>query len=454
MNLKFWEKSAFWEKNETDVPAEKTTQIKDSVKHGDMGGNSVDFLFSSFGTGIMNTFLSAQLAYTFYNKISPLQGTVSKIANAIGSLPLAIRDEKQPDTLIKDSEILDLLKNPSPLTTKSQFFTNCAVSMMLTKEMYIVLRGPIGRKPSEMVMIHPYSVQLIGDVANAWPLKIYTNINGDRRYYYRELIQGRYRYIDKMRMNEIFPYISERSDDSTTGYFRGISPLTSMKDELLSYSASILGNTKSIENSGRPSGIIAPKDDELGEEQYDDLKKSIRDQVAGVDNNGNVVVVPARVEAVFPEWAPKDMDYETLQKNVKTNLWNLYSMPFPIVSDTNQTFNNAEIAQISFYDEAVNVNWSIVADALRWALETRYEMKGLMIDYNPLEVPALRRRAINIMKEMRETSSLRINEIRNTGGFEDDPDGENILVSSKDTTLGAVVDGASFTQDNPDDPTE
>lgn len=433
----------------------KTNSEPVEIKHGNIAGNHVDFLFSSFGHSILGSYLSAQLSYNFYHKIAPVQSTVSKIAEAISTLPLAIKDENQPDTLIKDSEILDLLKKPSPLTTKKQFYKDASVSMMLTRELYIILRGPIGSKPVEMVTIHPYSVQTIGDATSTWPKEIYTNINGDRRYYFREIIKGRFRYIDKMRMNEIFPYISERSVDGAAGFFRGISPLTSMKDELLSYASSVVGNTAAIENQGSPSGIIAPEDDDLSEDQYDDLKKSLKEQITGAENNRSIMIVPAKVKAVFERWAPKDMEYDKLQKNVKMGIWNLYSMPFPLVSEANQTFNNAEIAQISFYDEAVNANWGDVADALKWVLETRYDMNGLMIDYNPLEVPALRRRAISVMKEMGETEVLTINETRNTGGFIDVPNGEEILVKSSKTTLDAVVDGPSFNQPTPPDvPTE
>ena len=415
-----------------------------SVKHGDLAGNHVDFLFSSFGSGIGESWIAPTLAYKFYHKISPLQGTVSKIADAIGTLPLVLRDENEPDVLIKESEILNILKNPSPLTTKKQFLTNSAVSLMLTRSLYIVARGPVMSKPAELVFIHPYNVATVADVSSVWPFKITTNVKGDKREYYREMVKGRWRYFDKMRMNEIFPYVSERSDDETSSYFGAISPLTSLKDELLSYSASILGNTASIEQSGRPSGIITPEDDELGEEQYDDLKNSLKEQLAGPSNSGAIVILPARVKAAFPQWAPKDMDYESLQKNVKTNIWNLYSMPFPLVSESNQTFNNAEIGQISFYDEAVNENWSNLSDALKWVLETRYDMDGLIIDYNALEVPALRRRAISLMKEMVETEVLSVNEARNSGGFVDVPEGDTILVKSNKTTLGAVVEGPSF----------
>ena len=425
-------------KNKVEQPAPV------EVKHGDIAGSHVDFLFSSFGTGIAANFISAQLAYKFYNQISPLQGTISKIADAIGALPLVLRNENNPDELINESPILDILKAPSPLTTKKQFFTNSAISLMLTRELFIVARGPVNSPPLELVMIHSYNVMTIADVTSQWPVKITTNINGDRRDYFREMVAGRWRYFDRMRMNEIFPYISERSVNSAGGDFRGISPITSLKDELLSYTASVVGNTFTMENEGRPSGIISPKDDELGQEQYDDLKKSLKEQMAGPTNKGKIVVLPAGVEAAFPQWAPKDMDYETLQKNVKTNIWNLYSMPFPIVSENNQTFNNAEIGQIAFYDEAVNENWGIVADALKWVLTTRFDMQDLLIDYNPLEVPALRRRAVSLMKEMTETQVLSINETRNSGGFADVPEGDAILVDSKKTTLGNVVEGPSF----------
>ena len=153
----------------------------------------------------------------------------------------------------------------------------------------------------------------------------------------------------------------------------------------------------------------------------------------------------AAVEAAFPQWKPKDMDYATLQKNVKTNIWNLYSMPLPIVSEEGQTYSNFAEAQTAFYDEAVNENWHILADALKWILQTRFELDGLIIDYNPYEVPALKRRAINTMQDMTKSEALTIDEIRSFAGYENVDDGDNVMISIKKTTLSAAVEGPSFT---------
>jgi HK97 family phage portal protein len=371
---------------------------KSGASCGSSSQEAVSYLFSTFGVGILGAYLSPSTAYQFYHKIAPLQSTISKIADAVGDLPLALRDQAEPDVLIKDAEVLKLLNKPSPLSTKKQFLTDMAISLMITREMYIVARGNVNSAPSELVFIHSYNVQITEDPLSTWPIQIYTNINGDRRYYYREEVDGRYRYFDKIRFNEIFPFISERNVAGNASYFRGVSPLSALKDELLSYAASVVGNTASMENSGRPSGIITPEDDDLAPEQYAELEKSIREAVVGSRNSGQVMLLPSRVTAAFEQWAPKDMDYETLQSNIKGNIWRLYSMPFPIVSESGQTYSNFSEAQTAFYDEAVNKSWFIIADALKWMMETRFDMEGLEIAYNPFEVPALKRRAVLMLR--------------------------------------------------------
>lgn len=408
------------------------------------GVNWATSLLNVFGGNIVAPNIPPNLAYQFYHKISPLQGTISKIHDAIGTLPLVLREEDNPEILIKEHPILTLLKKPSPLTTKKKFLTQSAKSLMLTREVYIVARGPVMRPPLELVFVDPSKVQIFEDIESTWPIKINTNINGDRRDYFREDVKGRWRYFDKMHLNEIFPYIAEPDDGIAGNSFRGISPLTSLKDELLSYSASVMGNTAGIENAGRPSGIITPEDDELTEDQYEDLSQSVKESIGAV-NSGKVWLLPHRVKAAFERWAPKDMDYEVLQQNIKTNIWNLYSMPLPIVSEKGQTYSNFAEAQTAFYDEAVNENWHILADALKWALETRYDLDGLIIDYNPYEVPALKRRAINIMQDMTKAEALTIDEIRSFAGYDKVDDGDNVMISIKKTTLEAAVEGPSFT---------
>jgi HK97 family phage portal protein len=351
----------------------KVTSEKKQSSHSEEVKNSpryVSFLFSTFGEGIGQEFLPPHVAYGFYNKLAPVQSTVAKIARAVGNLPLVLRDEEYTSEIRKDADILTLLNHPSKLTTKKQFLTNCALSLMLTRELWLVARGFRNRPPEELVFVHPYNVQIIEDPEHQWPSKIYVNINGDRRYYSREPAPGgRFRYFDQTGLNEIFPYISERSVSGNSGYFRGTSPLLSIKDELLSYSSSVLANTSTIENAGRPSGILSPKDDNITEKQYDDLIESM-ETVAGARNSGKIIVLPTSVESAFPQWAPKDMDFPELQKNVKASVWSLYYIPFPMVSEQSQSHNNTETAETSFYDNAVDAVFSDVSDALKWSLET------------------------------------------------------------------------------------
>ena len=58
----------------------------------------LDYLMSSYGIGIFWYYIEPVTAYRFYDKIGPLQSTVSKITRAIGNLPLVLRNE---DSLFK-----------------------------------------------------------------------------------------------------------------------------------------------------------------------------------------------------------------------------------------------------------------------------------------------------------------------------------------------------------------
>lgn len=420
-------------KSKRNSLAEKAVQVievKSSTSH-------VSYLFNQFGLGISNSFLSSRTAYNMYNGIAPLQSTVTKIANAIGGLPLVLRREDEPDEIIKDSEVLDILANPSTVSTGKQFLIDCAISVMTTRELWLVIRGMPNQAPLSTEFIHPYDVQTIMDTTSIWPIRIYTNVDGNRIWYDREEVDGRFRYLDRTKLNEIYPFISER-----TPTFRGISPLTAIKDELLGYSASIVGNTASIENASKPSGIISPKGP-LTEKQWDDLQASMED-ITGPENNGKVVLLPANVESAFPQWAPKDMDYATLQKNTVISVANLYSMPLPIILPDSQKFSNYSESQTAFYDEAVNEVTGILFDALKWILGTRIDMTGVILSYNQFEVPALRRRAIEQMEVQFKANALSTNEIRKSAGYEEIPDGNDIMVPGVLVPLSAAVVAPSF----------
>ncbi len=405
----------------------------------------VSYLFNAYGEEIAYSFLSPLTSYKFYHKISPLQSTVKKISTAIANLPLILSSEEDPENFTKDGEVLELLNKPSPLTTKKQFLLDLSVSMMLTREMWVIARGNVNFEPLELVFVHPYNITVTQDTTNFWPLKIQVKRPGELITFFREEIKGRFRYFDKMGMNELFPYISENNDGSGINSFRGVSNLTSLKDELLSYSASVVSNTATLKNAGRPSGIISPKDDSLDEDQMEAIRESLRD-IEGAYNSGRTFISPYALESLFPQWKPKDMDFEKLQKNVKLSVWNLYSMPLPIVSPDGQKFSNFSESQVAFYDEAVDSVWSIISDGLKWMLSTRYEMEGINISFNPFEVPALRRRAIEQMESMNKGNALSTNEIRRSAGYEEIEGGEDIIIEANRVPLKSVIEGASFEQ--------
>ena len=184
----------------------KKTELVKVAQKSAHSANWANSLLDTFGGNIVAPNIPPNLAYQFYHKISPLQGTISKIHDAIGTLPLVLREEDNPEILIKESPILTLLKKPSPLTTKKKFLTQSAKSLMLTRELYIVARGPVNRPPLELVFVDPSKIQIFEDINSTWPVKINTNINGDRRDYFREDVRGRWRYFDKLRF-QINPHI-------------------------------------------------------------------------------------------------------------------------------------------------------------------------------------------------------------------------------------------------------
>jgi hypothetical protein len=149
----------------------------------------------------------------------------------------------------------------------------------------------------------------------------------------------------------------------------------------------------------------------------------------------------------------KDMDFVSLLNVTKEAIYNLYDIPLPLILSDAMTLSNYTVAQRAFFTNAVFPIFNFVANGIVTGLRPRYKslQRGESLGFSEIDIPGMRPILVEDMKQLKDSEAISVNEIRATGGFDPDPNGDAILVMSSKTTLEAVTGGGSFADINMDD---
>jgi HK97 family phage portal protein len=400
--------------------------------------------------------LQPRQAYFLAERSSDLGGAINKIIKPISSMILLIYEN---DGSARYSDpILDLLNEPGETRDKSLFLSEITESYLLTSESWIVARGNVTRPPLALIPIRPYDVSVIINEADGMPQIIETQSPFDRRVYSREQVGKELRFYDSKRLNEIIPIIGQRN---LMDQWRGRSPLNKLYYDVTINESGKRHNKSLLDNGLRTTAVISPKDKanaagapaKWSEKAIETLQKTIRAFNQGSGNAGNAMIVGTPVDVQGLTQNNKDMDFISLMNVTKEAIYNLYDIPLPLILSDAMTLSNYTVAQRAFFTNAVFPIFNFVANGIVTGLRPRYKslQRGESLGFSEIDIPGMRPILVEDMKQLKDSEAISVNEIRATGGFDPDPNGDAILVMSSKTTLEAVTGGGSFADINMDD---
>jgi len=404
---------------------------------------------NGFFTGLssgMPIHLTPRLAYNLNERNNDLGNATNRIANSTADLRKGIRD-KTTGEIDFTHPVVELLDNPGGGLSGFQFWREATESFLLTQEIWMVARGNINRPPLELVYIRSYDINIAMDDSSGYPRTITTTSKKDRRTYERIIQNGKERYIDKTGLNELIPIIGAVS---ITDEWRGRSPLGKLYYDLLMNTDGKRHNTSLLKNGLRTTAILSPKPTANStptwtKEAVDALQDKMRAFYQGAGNAGNVFIMSAPGEINGLSQTNKDMDYATLLKNSQESIYNLYAIPLNLVFSENQTYDNFTTSNRTYYTKAVFPVYKQIGDTLLGKLSFRYDITSNdQLSFSLVDIEDMQPVLVENMKKLKEAEANTTNEIRAVGGFEEDPDGDDILVSSNKVPLKMVSTPLTF----------
>lgn len=371
--------------------------------------------------------MDAQTAMSLYRKSSSVATAVDIIAQEMSRIDPVI---KNPDGSLDDSHpILDKLNNPNDWNeTWSFFFGSLARASLLTGDDYTYALGITARPPLELYAVKPQNVNTVTGSMDQRP-NSYTIYNGDGiGSYNRTRGKTGFRFYDG-NLKELWHnsrYSSQCENIS------GDSPLEAICLDIHSQIKGRIHNTKLLEHGGRPSLLVTFKDT-MTQDQHDERRQSLNEQVAGANNAGKIITVSSS-DMDIQELGTnnKDMDYANLERISSLAVYNRYRIPLPLVTNDASTYNNLTTAVESLYDFAVLPNTDMLLSSLSMFLMPRYGLspEEYQITYNPDEIEALKKRRVENLKQRKEIGIETTNELREGMPNREPVDGGDVILVS------------------------
>ena len=365
-------------------------------------GSFLDFIVSgNFG-------ISPRHAIGFYQKAAAVATAVDMIADEIEMISPVIQT---PDgKLITDSPLLDRLRRPNGVETQGEFLGQLARNWLITHNAITFAAGNVNRPPVELWAVNPQEVTAqVMNSGDVYP-KAYLVLNGIGRGNYQRVENSKgWRYYD----GQIKELYLIRGFASRTNNAFGDSPLEAAALEARQQVLGRWHNLRLLENGGRLS-LVAVFKDTMDQEQHDERRQSINEQLAGPENANKIAVISSEdLEIQDFGTNNRDMDYATLDQVAREAIFLRYKIPLPLVSMDASTFNNMEQAVFHLYDRAVLPNFQKIMNGLQKMLFPRYGIdEGHKLTFNPESISALQSRRLDELQKRKDIGIETDNELR------------------------------------------
>jgi len=219
--------------------------------------------------------------------------------------------------------------------------------------------------------------------------------------------------------------------------FLGLSPISIAASNIDQHNEIDIWNYSMLKN-GVFSGSVIKTDKTLGDKEYFRIMNQLKEKQTGSINANKNLILEKGLSFEGMSFNPKDMAIIENKGTTARFICQAFGVPpFLLGLPEGATFSNVAEARLYFWDNTIiPLLGMILAELNNW-LVPMFDDPSLMImpDYD--ECPALEPRRQQRWDRISKADFLTINEKRQSLGFKDDPNGDEILVSATMIPLGA-----------------
>lgn len=313
--------------------------------------------------------------------------------------------------------LLDLLGRPNPLQGKFEFIESAIGYLYSSGNAYLEMVGPQGAVssprdrraegflPREIYALRPDRIKVVPHPVNL--------IAG---YEYR--VSGQTVHLSRDRILHL--KLFHPLDD-----WYGLSPIQVAALAIDKLNAGDKWNSALLQNSAVPSGALVSKE-RLTDEQFSRLKKEMREQVQGIRNAREPLLLEQDLDWKELSISPKDMDWIEGLKFSALQIAQIYNVPPELIGLQPATYQNRREGRKALYTEVICPALNRLRDAFNNLLTPKFG-KDLFLDYDKDKIEALAEDQESLWKRANDSQFLTLNEKRQLVGFDDIPGGDGLV---------------------------
>lgn len=329
---------------------------------------------------------------------------IRHIAEAVGELNILAFEGRKENT---SHPFLELLDQPNPMQSQSEFLDAITSYMLLAGNSYI--EGAVIRDELRELYVHrPDRIKIIPG-SNGWPAAFEYEAN------------GRKKTIRVNRLSDAQQKMLHLKTFNPTDDWYGMSPVEPGAFAIDVHNTANGFNKALLDNAGSPSGAFVYENEESGammpKSQYDKLKENIDARFSGAKNAGRPMLLEGGLKWVPIGTTPKELEFLESKAAVAREICLAFGVPPMILGiPGDNTYSNYQEANRALYrDTVIPMAGRILKSLSVWARPTYPKLK-LKVDLDSISALAGERK--ELWDRTRQSDFMSIGEKRKAMGME------------------------------------
>jgi len=338
--------------------------------------------------------------------------SIKKVAKAVASVEWEVW---QGDTLLTESPFLDLINNPSPTVSKSEFMEALISYGLIYGNSYIE-QSDIDGVPKELFTLRADRMTVKKGITGIPSAYIY-RVNSNKFEWDVDPVTGE---SDVWHIKSFNPV-----DD-----WYGLAPTESGAYAIDQHNESMKWIQALLQNSARPSGAVVVKSKDgqnntLSDDGYNRLKTQIEEQYSGASNAGRPMLLDGGLEWQAMGLSPSDMSILETKAAAARDIALAYGVPPQMLGiPGDNTYANYKEARCAFWEDTVIPLVDNTKDELNAWLGPKFNNTELRPSMD--KIPAIVDKRMDLWGMADKSEDLTINERRALKGYDKLPDGDKL----------------------------
>ncbi|MEQ3625978.1 MAG: phage portal protein [Celeribacter sp.] len=325
---------------------------------------------------------------------------IKRIEDAVASVPWMVW---QGDEELTTHPLKDLLATPNPSQGGSEFWGAMAGFYMIAGNAYLE-RVLVQGTPKELWTLRPDRMKVLQGETGLASGYLY-KVGQQEHRWDADPITGD---SDVRHLKAFHPV-----DD-----WYGLSPVEAGAYSVDQHNESMSWMQALLQNSARPSGALAVKDDrELSDDQFNRLKVEVQEQYSGSKNAGRPMILEGGLQWQAMGLSPSDMGIIEGKHSAARDVCLAFGVPPQLLGiPGDNTYSNYAEARQAFWEDTVIPLVKYFASEINAWLSPYFEGAVIKPDFDQIEAIAEKRREMWAMGN--KSMELTVDEVREMKGYE------------------------------------